>query len=129
MATERFFGKYWVLYYASFVGLTAYLGRALWWDLTQGTVRISALADVYTVAAGTSVLVTIFVEVLGRMVLLIPAAVKKIMEDGRREQRNREKEALARFGYEIDGVRVLPMTPEVQRFLSGESDESAGKEE
>ena len=109
--------------------MTAYLGRALWWDLTQGAVRISALADVYTVAAGTSVLVTIFVEVLGRMVLLIPAAVKKIMNEGRREQRNREKAALAKFGYEIDGVRVLPMTLEVQRFLSGESDEFAGRGE
>ncbi len=109
------------------------MGRALWWDLTQGAVRISELADVYTVAAGTAVLVTIFVEVLGRMVLLIPAAVKKIMNegrrDGRREQRNREEAALAKFGYEIDGVRVLPMTPEVQRFLYGESDESAGKGE
>ena len=93
----------------------------------QGTFRISELADGYTVAAGTAVLITIFVEVLGRMVLLIPAAVKKIMNEGRREQRNREEAALAKFGYEIDGVRVLPMTPEVQRFLSGESDESAGR--
>ncbi len=109
--------------------MTAYLGRAHWWDLTQGAVRISELADVYTVAAGTAVLVTIFVEVLGRMVLLIPAAVRKIMNEGRREQRNREKAALAKFGYEIDGVRVLPMTLEVQQFLSGESDESAGRGE
>ena len=83
----------------------------------------------YTVAAGTAVLVTIFVEVLGRMVLLIPAAVRKIMNEGRREQRNREKAALAKFGYDIDGVRVLPMTLEVQQFLSGESDESTGRGE
>ena len=35
-------------------------------------------------------------------------------------QRARRQEVLARFGVEVDGVRMLPDTPEVQRFLDGE---------
>lgn len=60
------------------------------------------------------------------MVLLIPAAVKKLKEEGRqegrKEQRNRINEAYERFGIEVNGVLTLPRTPEVERFLSGESD-------
>ena len=60
------------------------------------------------------------------MVLLIPQAVKKIMEkgraegraEGRTEQRNRREEAYRRFGVEVDGVKMLPMTPEVEDFLN-----------
>ena len=62
------------------------------------------------------------------MVLLIPAAVRKIMEEGRKkgrkDQRNLTKEAIQRYGKEEDGVRVLRFTPDVERFLSGDSDES-----
>ena len=35
-------------------------------------------------------------------------------------QRARRQEALVRFGVDVDGVRMLPDTPEVQRFLDGE---------
>ena len=107
-----------------FVGLTLYFGWPHRWDLLQGNARISVLADVYGVAAGTAVFITISVEALGRMVLLIPAAVKKLKSEGRREQRRRERQALAKFGREVNGVLMLPMTPEVEQFLSGESDES-----
>ena len=52
------------------------------------------------------------------MVLLIPQAVKKIMDRGRREQRDRTEEAYKRFGVDVDGVVMLPRTPEVEEFLS-----------
>ena len=39
--------------------------------------------------------------------------------EGREEQRSRLKEAYQRFGIEVDGVRVLPDTPEVREFLRG----------
>ena len=56
--------------------------------------------------------------------LLIPARIKKLKnegrEEGREERDNRYAEALARFGYVRNGVRVLEFTPEVQRFLDGE---------
>lgn len=44
------------------------------------------------------------------------------IERGIEEARSRRKEALSRFGVEVNGVRMLPDTPEVQRFLDGEKD-------
>ena len=44
------------------------------------------------------------------------------IERGIEQARARRKEALARFGVEVNGVRMLPDTPEVQRFLDGETD-------
>ena len=45
----------------------------------------------------------------------------KGLEEGRRkvreERRKRWDEAYARFGFEMDGVLMLPLTPEVERFL------------
>ena len=41
----------------------------------------------------------------------------------REEHRKRWDEACARFGFEMDGVLMLPWTPEVERFLWGESKE------
>ena len=69
------------------------------------------------------------------MVLLIPAAWKKAKDEGREEGReegrleererlkkeynDRYQAAYEKFGIEVDGVLVLPRTPEVERFLSG----------
>ena len=48
-------------------------------------------------------------------------------EKARRELRERHlkrwHEAFDRFGFEVDGVVMLPMTPEVERFLDGEAAE------
>ena len=51
-------------------------------------------------------------------------------EEGRKEgraeererRRKREEEALAQFGVEVDGVLMLPRTPEVEQFLNGEAE-------
>ena len=68
------------------------------------------------------------------MALGIAATIKRIKREGMREgkregmqeerraSRQRMKEALERFGVEQDGVRHLPMTPEVQAFLNAVSD-------
>ena len=72
----------------------------------------------------------VFVEGIGRMALLIPATIKRLQREGKREgkreerraSRQRMNEALERFGVEQDGVRHLPMTPEVQAFLNADSD-------
>ena len=70
------------------------------------------------------------------MVLLIPATYKWIKEKGiaegkaegeasaRKAQRKRYKEALRRFGEEVDGKVVLTITPEVEVFLNGEDPDS-----
>ena len=41
-------------------------------------------------------------------------------KEGQNNQRKREEEAYARFGVEVNGVLMLPKTPEVDRFLAGE---------
>ena len=58
------------------------------------------------------------------MVLLIPQAVKKLINKGRQEQRNRLKEALEQYGIEKDGMRTLTFTPEVEEFLNKNGDSS-----
>ena len=49
------------------------------------------------------------------------------LEEGRKTEREerakREREAYQRFGVVVDGVRMLPDTDEVRRFLAGESEE------
>jgi uncharacterized protein (DUF58 family) len=45
---------------------------------------------------------------------------QQVTEQIEERQRARRQEVLARFGVEVDGVRMLPDTPEVQRFLDGE---------
>ena len=49
-------------------------------------------------------------------------AVERGIKKGKEQSRSRRKEALSRFGVEVNGVRMLPDTPEVQRFLDGETD-------
>lgn len=41
-------------------------------------------------------------------------------EQVRKEWRARHRRALARYGVYVNGVRMLPDTPEVQRILDGE---------
>lgn len=44
-------------------------------------------------------------------------AERKAEERGEERQRARRREAMSRFGVEVDGVRMLPDTPEVREFL------------
>lgn len=85
-------------------------------------------------ALAGAVAFTIFSEVLGHVVLLIPKAFRSIKKLGREEglvegqakerqaQSRRREEAYRRFGIEVDGVQVLPNTPEIQDFLDGKHD-------
>ena len=81
---------------------------------------MSLQADIFRVAFGASVTFTIVVEVMGRMVLLIPEAIKNIREKEKRALQKRRKEAYERFGVEVNGVLMLPNTVEVEAFLNGE---------
>ena len=68
-----------------YLGGIAFQVILFWEDLTQGTDRIYLLAAVFGVSAGVASATAILVEVIGRMVLLIPNAVKKLIEKGRQE--------------------------------------------
>ncbi len=81
------------------------------------------LADILGVAMGISIALTIFAEQVGRMVLLIPEAIRNIREKEKIAQKRRRREAYRRFGFKVDGVLVLPQTPEVEAFLNGEEPE------
>ena len=52
----------------------------------------------------------------------IKRGIEQGIERGREQQRSRRREALERFGVEVNGVRMLPDTPEVQKFLDGGED-------
>ena len=53
--------------------------------------------------------------------LLIPAAWNYAVKKGVRRQLDRTEEAYHIFGKDVNGVRMLPDTPEVRRFLAGKS--------
>ena len=54
------------------------------------------------------------------MVLLIPDRIRQLKRQGRKEQRDRNREAYKRFGVDMNGVLVLPRTPEVEEFLASD---------
>jgi hypothetical protein len=54
------------------------------------------------------------------MVLWAPARIRKLKRQGRKEQRDRNREAYKRFGVEVNGVMMLPRTPEVEEFLASD---------
>ena len=128
--------KYWVIYYLTFAGFSVYYLAQYWQTLPGGSIfdragvlisEAARLADAFGASAGISVFVLLLIEGVGRMVLLIPAAVRKLKREGQLEGRLQERkryrrrldDAMAQFGLVgEDGVRHLPMTPEVVAFLN-----------
>ena len=120
---KRVFRNYWLVYYVVYVGGVA-LGLGRYWPQLTAHDGILWLAAIFGVSAGSALLVAIFLEVMGRMVLLIPAAIKKIKEEGRREERRRIAEALRQAGEREDGSVHITLTPEVLKLLTGEIDDN-----
>ena len=85
--------KYWIIYYIVFIGSFAFLlwrhWSALRWD---NETYVYLLAAIFGLAAGTALMSAIFVEVIGYMVLLIPARIKQLKEEGRKEGRKEGRE-------------------------------------
>ena len=123
---NRFPGEYWIIYYLAFLVAVAVLLWLYWDGLLRGggDTRLFLLAAVFGTAGGAAITFTITTEMGVRAMLLIPAAVKKLKQEGRREGRDerdkRYEEAYRRFGVEVNGVVMLPRTREVQEFLNGE---------
>ena len=72
--------------------------------------------------SGIALLAAIFLEVLGRMVLLIPAAIKKIREQGIKEERKRAVEALAKAGVRSAASGEALTPAEIRNILQDGSD-------
>ena len=108
------------------------LAMWLYWDAWRLDNLMPQLAILVTVSAGTALTATILKEAVLYMVLA-GMKIKQLKEQGRVEgreeererRRKRQEEANTKFGFEVDGVLVLPQTPEVQRFLDGEDEPEA----
>lgn len=105
--------RYWIAYYLVYV-ITA--GVGLWryrpWQ-QSGNDELYALVAIFALAAGVALLAAILMEVIGRMVLLIPAAWKKIKEQGIKEERRRILDQVAELGDQVP--------PEVLKIVKGDS--------
>ena len=133
----RALGKFYCAVYL--ISLTA-CALALWlyWDAWQLDNLIPLLSDVSGVSLGIALLATICREAAWSMVLATMRAIKLKEEarkegheagqkQGRKQERERRRklyeQTLAKFGVEVDGVLMLPQTPEVREFLEGEPEE------
>ncbi len=118
---KRLFRNYWLVYYVVYVGGVA-LGLGRYWPQLTAHDGILWLAAIFGVSAGSALLVAIFLEVMGRMVLLIPAAWKKIkdqgIKEGRAEGRAEERQRI------LDAVEQLgdQVPPEILDILRDEPD-------
>ena len=113
--------RYWIAYYLVYV-IAAGVGfwRYQPWR-ESGNDELYALVAIFALAAGVALLAAILMEVIGRMVLLIPAAWNKAKEigrkeglkEGREEERRRILDQVAQLGDEVP--------PEVLKIVKGES--------
>ena len=128
--------RYWIIYYLVYLGLAGaglwyYWPRLLWYwrQPVMQNDSVYLLAAIFGTAAGIALGVAILLEVGGRMVLLIPAAVKKIKAEGRKEGRNEERQriraALDNLVAPADGQPVLLTPEEVKKILQDEAERSS----
>ena len=137
--------RYWVIYYlvylaAAGAGLWYYWPRLLWYwrqPLLQND-SVYLLAAIFGTAVGIALAVAIILEVSGRMVLLIPAAVRKIKAQGREEgreeglvegrqegvseERQRIGQVLAELGFhDGNGAPVILDSDAVRKILNDDN--------
>ena len=125
----RALGKFYCAVYL--ISLTACaLSLWLYWDAWRLDNLIAQTGNVSSASVGIAFLATICREAGWSMVLATMRAIKlkeEARKEGRKEERKRRRKqyeaALAKFGVEVEGVLMLPQTPEVREFLEGEPDE------
>ncbi len=129
----RALGKFYCTVYL--VSLTACaLSLWLYWDSWRLDNLIPQLGNISSASAGIALLSSICREATLSMVLATMRAIKlkeqarkeghaEGRDEERKQRRKREAAAYEKFGVEVNGVLMLPRTPEVQQFLDGEPDE------
>lgn len=99
--------RYWIAYYLVYV-ITAGVGFWRYRPLQEsGKDELYALVAIFALAAGVALLAAILMEVIGRMVLLIPAAWKKIKEQGIKEGRVEGRKEGRQEGRQEERKRIL----------------------
>lgn len=121
--------RYWIIYYLVYLavsgaGLWYYWPRLLWYwrQPVMENDSVYLLAAIFGAAVGIALGVAILLEVGGRMVLLIPAAVKKLKAEGREEERQRIRAVLHNLAAQANGEPVLLTPEEVMKILQGEGE-------
>ena len=123
-----------IFYCSAYVVSLAACSLAWWlyWDAWRLDSLLPDLAIITTVSAGVALLATILKEAVWYMVLAAMKArqlraqgIEQGIEQERKRRQKRDEEARSKFGIEVDGVLVLPQTPEVERFLAGEDEQES----
>lgn len=122
--------RYWIIYYLVYLavsgaGLWYYWPRLLWYwrQPVMENDSVDLLAAIFGAAVGTALGVAILLEVGGRMVLLIPAAVKKLKAEGRQEERQRIRAAVAELVVQKGGSeQAMISKEEILKILQGEGE-------
>ena len=83
---------YWILYYAIYVAIWGYLAWQHWGELQPYGNRTYVLGNISGASAGIASVIAFFVEVIGRMVLLIPKAINSLLARGRKEAHDKARE-------------------------------------
>ena len=86
------------------------------WTLAQWD-DVELMSDIFSTAVGYALLAAVVVEGLGRMVLLIPKAVRSIMDKGRAEGITEERKRMLSALREARARGIDPDSPEFERFL------------
>ena len=117
-----------IFYCAVFVLSVTSCSIALWlyWEAWWLDDLVQQVANVSSLSVGVALLATILKEA-GSFMVLAAMKIKEWQDKARKqalaERRKREQEAYEKFGVEVDGVLMLPWTPEVERFLEEDAEE------
>ena len=116
-ATER----YWVFYYLVYVASSVF-GVCWYWERLLRYDWVLWLAAIFGASVGFALFVAIILEVSGRMVLLIPNAIRKIKAEGRSEERKRIRTALAELDGKQENGREMLSKAEVLKILQDDAE-------
>ena len=120
---KRLIEKYWVVYYIFYVVGVVVIVAMQWKKLQADDDPIIRLAAIFGVSAGIASFLAIVSEVFGRMVLLIPSAVKKLRESGRKEGleegKKIERERVQEILEQLDGGLPPEAIEELKRKFLG----------
>lgn len=119
--------SYWIGYYLLYPVLVAIFSIYNHRELLAGSDRLQTLAVVMGVSAGLASLLAVIIELGGRALLLIPKAVNALLDKGREEAKQEQRQRMERIlevcGSQKDGATVLTITPEVLAYLAGQTDD------
>ena len=117
IATER----YWVFYYLVYIASSVF-GVCWYWERLLRYDWVLWVAAIFGASVGFALFVAIILEVSGRMVLLIPNAIRKIKAEGRAEERKRIRTALVDLVGKREEGREMLSKAEVLKILQDDAE-------